>query len=116
MGTDQTSELQPIACTLSGSDQGQRVREWQNLLAHGTAREPVPDGIRVTLPAALAGPVAELAAAEQRCCPFFRFTLVFDGGDLQLTMQAPAEAAPLLTALADAPADESGPSPASFPA
>ena len=52
MGTDQTSELQPIACTLSGSDQGQRVREWQDLLAHGTAREPVPDGIRVTLPAA----------------------------------------------------------------
>ncbi|HEY1674546.1 MAG TPA: hypothetical protein VGG50_17670 [Streptosporangiaceae bacterium] len=116
MGTDQTFELQPIACTLSGSDQGQRMREWQDLLAQGTGREPVPDGIRVTLPAALAGPVAELAAAEQRCCPFFRFTLVFDGGDLQLTMQAPAEAAPLLTALADAPADESVPSPASYPA
>jgi MerR family copper efflux transcriptional regulator len=101
MATDQNSELQPIACTLSGSDQGQRVGEWQNLLAHGTAREPVPDGIRVTLPAGLAGPAAELAAAEQRCCPFFRFTLVFDGGDIQLTMQAPPEAAPLLTALTD---------------
>jgi MerR family transcriptional regulator, copper efflux regulator len=116
MGTDQTFELQPIACTLSGSDQGQRVGEWQKLLAHGTAREPVPDGIRVTLPAGLAGPAAELAAAEQRCCPFFRFTLVFDGGVIQLTMQAPAEAAPLLTALTDAPADESAPSPASYPA
>jgi MerR family copper efflux transcriptional regulator len=102
MGTDQTcDELPPIACTLSGSDQGQRVGEWQQLLAHGTAREPVPDGIRVTLPAGLAGPAAELAAAEQRCCPFFRFTLVFDGGVIQLTMQAPAEAAPLLTALTD---------------
>src|SRR5580693_8028752 len=94
MGTDQTCELQPIACTLSGSDQGQRVGEWQQLLAHGTAREPVPDGIRVTLPAALAGP-------EQQCCPFFRFTLVFDGGDLQLTIQAPPEAAPLLAAFTD---------------
>jgi hypothetical protein len=61
MDTDQNSELQPIACTLSGSDQGQRVGEWQKLLAHGTAREPVPDGIRVTLPAGLAGPAAEAA-------------------------------------------------------
>ena len=55
METDHNCELQSIACTLSGSDQGQRVGEWQELLAHGTAREPVPDGIRVTLPAALAG-------------------------------------------------------------
>jgi MerR family copper efflux transcriptional regulator len=112
MATDQNSELQPIACTLSGSDQGQRVGEWQNLLAHGTAREPVPDGIRVTLPAGLAGPAAELAAAEQRCCPFFRFTLVFDGGDIQLTMQAPPEAAPLLTALTD----DFAPAASSYPA
>jgi MerR family copper efflux transcriptional regulator len=101
METDQSSELQPIACTLSGSDQAERTGEWRDLLARGSAREPVPDGIRVTLPAGLAGPAAELAAAEQRCCPFFRFTLVFDGGDIQLTMQAPPEAAPLLTALTD---------------
>src|ERR1700760_3561883 len=113
MGTDQTFELQPIACTLSGSDQDQRVGEWQKLLAHGTAREPVPDGVRVTLPAELAGPAAELAAAEQQGWPFFRFPLVFDGGVIQLTVEAPPEAAPLLTALADAPADESVPSPAS---
>jgi MerR family transcriptional regulator, copper efflux regulator len=112
METDQNSELQPIACTLSGSGQGQRVGEWQNLLAHGTAREPVPDGIRVTLPATLAGPAAELAAAEQQCCPFFRFTLLFDGGDIQLTMQAPPEAASLLTALTD----DSAPAASSYPA
>ena len=68
--------------------------------------------IRVTLPAALAGPAAELAAAEQQCCPFFRFTLVFDGGVLQLTMQALPEAAPLLTALAD----DFAPTPSSYPA
>ena len=103
MGTDQTCELPPIACTLSGSDQDQRVGEWQKLLAHGTAREPVPDGVRVTLPAELAGPAAELAAAEQRCCPFFRFTLVFEGGDIHLTVQAPADAAELLAALTDEP-------------
>jgi MerR family copper efflux transcriptional regulator len=116
METTQNFELQPIACTLSGNDQAERTGEWQNLLAQGTAREPVPDGIRLTLPAALAGTAAELAVAEQRCCPFFRFTLVFDGGDIQLTMQAPPEAAPLLTALTDAPADESASSASSYPA
>ena len=97
MGTDQTcDELPPIACTLSGSDQGQRVGEWQQLLAHGTAREPVPDGIRVTLPAGLAGPAAELAAAEQQCCPFFDFRFHLDGRDLHVEVRAPAEAAALL--------------------
>ncbi len=86
METDQNSELQPVACTLSGSDQGQRVEQWQNPLAHRTAREPVPDGIR--------------------------YTLVFDGGDIQLTMQAPPEAAPLLTALTD----DFAPAASSYPA
>ena len=72
-----------------------------NLFAQATARESVPGGVRVTLPAALAGLAAELAAAEQRCCPFFRFTLLFAGGGVQLTAQAPAAAEPLLARLTD---------------
>ena len=94
---------EPIACTLSGGDQDQRLGEWRQLLAQATARQPVPDGLQLTLPPALAGPAAELAAAEQRCCPFFRFTLVLAGGGLQLTVQAPPEAGPLLAALTDEP-------------
>jgi MerR family transcriptional regulator, copper efflux regulator len=77
--------------------------EWRQLLAQATGREPVPDGLEFALPATLAGPAAELAAAEQRCCPFFRFTLVLAGGGLQLTVQAPAEARPLLAAFSDEP-------------
>jgi hypothetical protein len=89
----------PIACTLTGDDQDARMGEWRGLLARATAREPVEGGVRVMLPAALAGPAAELAAAEQRCCSFFRFTLVLDGGNLQLTVQAPPYAGPFLAAL-----------------
>ena len=96
-------EQEPIACSLDGDGQEARLAEWRDLLALGTAREPVANGIRVTLPAALAGSAAELAAAEQRCCPFFRFTLVFDGGDVRLTVQAPPEAGPLLAAFTDEP-------------
>jgi MerR family transcriptional regulator, copper efflux regulator len=97
---------QPIACTLDGDGQEARLAEWRGLFARAAARETVPGGVRVTLPAALAGPAAELAAAEQGCCPFFRFTLVFDGGEVHLTVQAPADAGSLLAALTD----ETGPS------
>ncbi|HEX3750255.1 MAG TPA: hypothetical protein VHW06_06800 [Streptosporangiaceae bacterium] len=92
---------EPIACALSAGDQDRRVGEWRELLAQATGREPVPDGVRFTLPPTLAGTAAELAAAEQRCCPFFRFTLVLADGGLQLTVQAPPGAAPLLADLTD---------------
>ena len=93
----------PIACTLDGDGREARLAEWRDLFAHATAREPVADGVRVSLPAALAGSAAELAAAEQRCCPFFRFTLVFDGPGVRLTVQAPAEAGPLPATFIDEP-------------
>lgn len=93
----------PIACTLDGDGQQARLAEWQDLLAGATAREPDTDGVRFTLPAAQAGRAAELAAAEQRCCPFFSLTLVFDGGDIHLTVQAPAGARSLLAAFTDEP-------------
>ncbi len=96
-------EHSPIACSLDGGGQLDRLAEWRDLLAAAAAREPVAGGVRFTLPAALAGRAAELAAAEQRCCPFFQFTLGFDGGDIHLTVQAPADAGELLAALTDEP-------------
>jgi DNA-binding transcriptional MerR regulator len=93
----------PVACSLDGDGQEVRLGEWRALLTRATAHATLADGLRVTLPAALAGRAAELAAAEQGCCPFFRFTLVLAGGDVQLTIQAPAEAAPLLAAFTDEP-------------
>ncbi len=106
----------PVACTLDGDGQQARLAEWHDLFTRATAREPVPDGTRVTLPGALAGRAADLAAAEQRCCPFFRFALVFDGGDVRLTVQAPPEAGPLLAALFPSePTDDPGRPVSSYP-
>ena len=93
----------PSACSLDSEGQLDRRAEWRGLFAEATAREPVADGVRFTLPAARAGRAAELAAAEQRCCPFFRFALAFDGSDVHLTVQAPADAGELLAALTDEP-------------
>lgn len=91
------SEAVPIACTLTDADQADRLRQWQRLLGHAEHREPIDGGLRIDLPAALTGAVAGLAAAEQRCCAFFDFTLHISGGTVQLEVRAPAEAASLLT-------------------
>jgi|SRR5450755_613941 MerR family copper efflux transcriptional regulator len=87
---------EPIVCTLNTGDQDERAGQWRHLLARADRREPIEGGLRFHLPAALAGPAADLAAAEQQCCAFFDFTLRLAGGGLHLEIRAPAEAAPLM--------------------
>lgn len=87
---------EPLACTLTENDRADRVRDWQRLGGHAVAREQIDGGLRVTLPAALAGDAATLAAAEQRCCPFFDFTLHLAGDHVHLEVRAPDEATNLL--------------------
>ncbi|MFB7591408.1 MerR family transcriptional regulator [Streptomyces sp. NPDC056169] len=61
--------------------------------------DAVPDGLRLTLPVDRTARVAELAAAEQRCCPFFDFRLHLNGPHLYLEVRAPADGAALLAGL-----------------
>lgn len=93
--TSTASKPVPITCSLTGGDQAERIQQWQRLLA-GAVREGIDSGLLVRLSAELAGQVAELAAAEQRCCAFFAFTLRLADGGLELEVRAPAEAAPML--------------------
>jgi MerR family copper efflux transcriptional regulator len=88
----------PVACSLGGPAASDRIRQWQALLA-GAEREPIPDGIRLTLPSDRAAQVAGLAAAEQQCCPFFDFRLHLAGQQVHLEVRAPAEAADMITGL-----------------
>jgi hypothetical protein len=85
-----------IACTLTGDDQIDRIEHWRRLLAQAVGRVRLDDGLRIAFPIALAGAVAELAAAEHQCCAFFDFTLRLTGGELTLDVRAEASAAPLL--------------------
>jgi MerR family transcriptional regulator, copper efflux regulator len=86
----------PIACTLTSSDQAERIDHWRQVLGHAYRREPITGGLRIHLPATLAGEIAALAAAEQQCCAFFDFTLRLTNGNLHLEVRALADAAPLL--------------------
>ncbi|WP_062213588.1 MerR family transcriptional regulator [Streptomyces sp. NBRC 109706] len=88
----------PVACSLTGAEAKDRARRWRDLLA-GAEREPIEGGLRLLLPAGAAGDLATLAAAEQRCCPFFDFLLRLDGPKLRLEVTAPAEAEEQLAAL-----------------
>jgi MerR family copper efflux transcriptional regulator len=65
----------PIACTLTAADQADRIGEWRRLLGQADGREQTDGGLAFRFPGALAGQVAELAAAEQQCCPFLEFSL-----------------------------------------
>ena len=66
------------------------------MLDQGQHREPIEGGLRIHLPANLAGRVADLSTAEQQCCAFFDFTLRLSADDLWLDVRAPDEAATLL--------------------
>ncbi len=89
-------ESLPIVCTLDGAGQAERGDQWGRLLAQAVRRERIDGGLRFHLPATVAGPAAELAAAEQQCCAFFAFTLHLADGGLELEVRAPAEAVSLL--------------------
>ncbi|MFB7031599.1 MULTISPECIES: hypothetical protein [unclassified Streptomyces] len=88
----------PVACSLTGDGLQERTAQWRRAVA-GATRTAVHDGLRLTLPADRSARIAELAAAEQQCCPFFDFRLHIDGPRLHLEVRAPAEGAGLLTDL-----------------
>jgi DNA-binding transcriptional MerR regulator len=95
---DQAWRSAPVACSLDGPAASDRIRQWQALLA-GAELEPIPDGIKLTMPSDRAAQVAGLAAAEQQCCPFPDFRLHLTGQQVHLEVRAPAEAAVMLTGL-----------------
>jgi DNA-binding transcriptional MerR regulator len=96
---DDASDV-PIACSLSGTDMGERIDEWQRVLADVTRRQPLPGGTRLELGDRTR--IADLAAvveAEQTCCPFFSFAITIDQRGLALEVTAPADGQDLLTAV-----------------
>jgi MerR family copper efflux transcriptional regulator len=89
-----------IACTLQASDIPARVREWQAVLGHVTARSERAGGVRLEFDDRT--PIEELARlmdAERACCSFFTFTMTLDERGVGLEVRAPAGAQDTLAAL-----------------
>ena len=89
-----------IACTLGAEEIQARLGDWQGVLAFVHERGAIDQGIRLVLGHdAPIAKIAELAAAEQRCCQFFAFALTVDSRGVALEVRAPAAALDLVTAL-----------------
>ncbi|WP_019818748.1 MerR family transcriptional regulator [Saccharomonospora saliphila] len=88
----------PVACSLTGTEQGEREAQWHALL-EDARREAIPGGLRLSVPGDRVVEVARLAAAEQRCCPFFDFDLSLRRDRLLLEVRAPSEAGGLVSAM-----------------
>ncbi len=95
-----TADPAPIACTLSGADRALQLRRWRGMLGGVSARQAVPRGMRVVFDPSVTpvSELADLAAAEARCCAFLTVALHL-GQDLVLEVTGPEDAAGVIADL-----------------
>lgn len=99
-----TSQL-PIACTLSAAELPARL-DAIRAVGRDALRSKRQDGPRAVLLFDLAPDVeqrlAAIVAAEARCCAFLTMTLAAESDAIVLTIDAPADAGPVLKQLLEA--------------
>ena len=91
----------PVACSLPAGEAEDRGRDWRAVAAAATSSVPTADGwlLHFRPDPQLAGRLAALAAAEQRCCPFLGFRIDVRQDAIELAVTAPADARPVAAAL-----------------
>jgi DNA-binding transcriptional MerR regulator len=93
----------PIACTLPADRIDTRIVEWQERLSQTVDRRSIDGGVRLWFaPDVDVAELAALAAAEQRCCPFFTFGLTIGEEGVALDVTGPPDAQPVIEALVGA--------------
>lgn len=86
-------------CTATAAEYRDRSQRWRTLLSEATSQDVTASRIGLRLPMHFGSQVAELAAAEQQCCPFLSITMAFRAGQLDVEVQVPPEAAAVLAEL-----------------
>ena len=86
----------PIAgCSLTPQELTERLQELSGLAGAADSVEERDDGLALVFPSSdeTAKRLLELVLAERRCCPFFRFELVFEphSGPLRVLIGGLAE-------------------------
>lgn len=88
------------ACNLSEEDLRRRVAEWNGLSRRAATVTPLVGGVSLELRADESLPaVADLAARESACCPFYTFVIRIDGPARQLEISAGPGGEPAVNAL-----------------
>lgn len=93
-----------LSCSSTHAGKGDQVRRWSQLVAEAVAVTRFDGGFQVRLPIGRLSTAADVAAAEQACCPFFDIRLVLAGPVFDLEVRAPEQAAVLLDELLGVPA------------
>lgn len=96
------NERTMLTCSTNGDELLRIARTLRAAANSGLiARERLPDGVQFRIrnaPPAVSA-LTEFVQRERTCCPFFTFDVVEDVSEVQLRMEGPAEAAPLLDLL-----------------
>jgi MerR family copper efflux transcriptional regulator len=91
----------PIACSLEPGAVPERLTAWRSVLDHALGRVATADGgLRIELDGGVSvEQLAGLIAAEQKCCPFFAFSITVDTRGVGLEVRAPDGAADVVAAM-----------------
>lgn len=77
------------SCTLSAADVRARLREWAALRDRSTGIREISGGVAISLDGREPiDRVANLAARESECCPFYTFTVRVEGPSRELQITA----------------------------
>jgi MerR family transcriptional regulator, copper efflux regulator len=97
--TDAEPPSELLACTLEPGEIGDRIARWQAAVGEAISRESTRGAVRLRFRGDVdVGALAALAAAEQRCCGFFRFRLDLDADGVSLEVAGPDDAVAALLA------------------
>lgn len=89
-----------LACTLSANEVGDRLAQWEDVVAGSVGRDSIDGGTRLRFGRDVdIAALAALIAAEQDCCRFFTFTLTVGAESVLLDVTGPADAQPVIDAL-----------------
>lgn len=90
----------PLACTLDAASMTERTAAWRELAENVVERVDVADGVHLRFsPRVSAADVAGLAAQEQGCCSFLRFSVGIAADGMTLDIAAPPEAREMIDML-----------------
>jgi MerR family transcriptional regulator, copper efflux regulator len=95
----------PIACSLSGEDQAERLGELASLSSRVLGAESTGEGgslVRFRPDGDTESQLKRIVAAERECCPFLDLSLAEDGSNLTLSIDGPEGAEPMIAEMVGA--------------
>lgn len=94
-----------FSCTLKPKLVNDRTDTWQLTVASSTERSRIDGGVRLSFSRDVdVREMAALAADEQACCDFFRFTISIESDSVTLDVIGPPQAQPVIAAMFGVPA------------